>query len=43
MFYEISNRKDFYTAGTGLFTGPENGWEIYWSLFKFLKHLHKEQ
>ena len=24
-----------YTAGTGLFTASENGWEIYWSLFKF--------
>jgi len=29
------------TAGTGLFSGPENGWEIHWSLLKFPNHLHK--
>ena len=30
-----------HTAGTGLFTDPENGWEIYWALFKFPKHLRR--
>ena len=29
------------TTGTEIFTGPENGWEIHWSLFKFPSHLHK--
>ena len=28
-------------AGMGLFTSPENGWEIHWLLFKFPNHLHK--
>ena len=32
----------YVTAGTGLFTASENGWEIYWSLFKFPNHLHRE-
>jgi hypothetical protein len=39
---EVSEGKEErITAGTGLFTAPENGWEIYWSLFKFPNHLHK--
>ena len=35
-------KKRLDTAGTGLFTAPENGWEIHWSLFKFPNHLHWE-
>ena len=32
-----------YTAGTGLFTAAENGWEIHWSLFEFPNHFRREQ
>ena len=28
-------------AGMGLFTSPENGWEIHWLWFKFPNHLYK--
>ena len=31
------------TAGTGLFTAAENGWEIQWSLFEFPNYFHREQ
>ena len=30
-----------YTAGMGLLTATENGWEINWSLFEFPNHLHR--
>ena len=39
---KIDWKKYSITAGTGLFTASENGWEIYWSLFKFPNHLHRE-
>ena len=39
---DCSPTKLCITAGTGLFTASENGWEIYWSLFKFPNHLHRE-
>ena len=29
------------TAGMGLLTATENGWEINWSLFEFPNHLHR--
>ena len=29
------------TAGMGLLTATENGWEIDWSLFEFPNHLHR--